>query len=212
MKLASVLILEDDPFSLMTLKQALTGLNVEVLCATGSIPEAISSAKEHDIQVALLDLDLGPGANGIDVANILRKINPNIGIIILTSYSDPRLANPTGPSLPLGALLLTKNQLRDFNTLINAILITRKYPIKNRAHVNSKLELTTRQIEVLKALASGLSTSEIAKSLDLSEKAVEGIITKLHNSLKLTKDRKFNMRIQLARAYFGLSGRIPPSD
>lgn len=212
MKIASVLILEDDPFSLLTLKQALTGLNFEVLCATGSIPEAISSSRKLDIQVALLDLDLGPGANGIDVAHMLRQLKPNIGIILLTSYSDPRLANPNGPSLPPGAILLTKTQLRDFDTLINAILVARKYPVKNRAHMNSKLALTTRQIEVLKALASGLSTSEIAKSLGLSEKAVEGIITKLHNTLNLEKDRKFNMRIQLARAYFGLSGRIPRSE
>ena len=212
MKLASVLILEDDNFSLMTLKQALIGLNVNVVCATASIQEAIASVRDSEIQVALLDLDLGPGANGIDVAHILRKINSNVGIILLTSYSDPRLANPNGPSLPVGSILLTKTDLRGFDVLVNSILIARKYPLKNRSRGNNELSLSSRQIEVLKALSSGLSTFEIAKSLELSEKAVEGIITKLHLSLNLEKDKKFNIRIQLARAYFALSGRKPPSD
>lgn len=212
MKLASVLILEDDNFSLMTLKQALIGLNVNVVCATASIQEAIASVRDSEIQVALLDLDLGPGANGIDVAHILRKINSNVGIILLTSYSDPRLANPNGASLPVGSILLTKTDLRGFDVLVNSILIARKYPLKNRSRGNNELSLSSRQIEVLKALSSGLSTFEIAKSLELSEKAVEGIITKLHLSLNLEKDKKFNIRIQLARAYFALSGRKPPSD
>lgn len=212
MKLASILILEDDPFSLLTLRQALTGLNIEVLCATGSPSEAIASIQSVGIEVAILDLDLGPGANGIDVANKLRKIRPDIGVILLTSYSDPRLVDPHGPSLPRGAILLTKQELKSFNTLLNAILTARKYPTKTRSQNNIGVSLTARQIEVLKAIASGLSTSEIAKSLNLREKTVEGIITQLHHTLNLEKDRKFNIRIQLARAFFALAGRIPKSD
>jgi DNA-binding NarL/FixJ family response regulator len=209
--LASVLILDDDQFSLITLKQALIGLNISVVIATESIPKAIETIKNIDTQVAILDLDLGPGPNGVDVANMMRKINPNIGVILLTSFSDPRLANPYGPKLPQGSIFFTKAKLRDFNILVNAILLARKYPLVSRKQENPELNLSDRQIEVLKALATGLSTIEIAKSLDLSEKTIEAIISKLHSSLELQRDKRFNVRIQLARAYFALSGRTPPN-
>lgn len=209
--LASVLILDDDQFSLITLKQALIGLNISVVIATESIPKAIETIKNVDTQVAILDLDLGPGPNGVDVANMMRKINPNIGVILLTSFSDPRLANPYGPKLPQGSIFFTKAKLRDFNILVNAILLARKYPLVSRKQENPELNLSDRQIEVLKALATGLSTIEIAKSLDLSEKTIEAIISKLHSSLELQRDKRFNVRIQLARAYFALSGRTPPN-
>ena len=211
MKLASVLILEDDSFSLLTLKQALTGLNIEVKCATTSISDAINALGSSEIDVAILDLDLGPGANGVDVAYRLRTIKPNMGIVLLTGYSDPRLAQPNGRKLPIGSIFLVKSNLVEISSLISAILATKQNPLKKRVQSNQELALTDRQIEVLKALASGLSTKEISKSLGLSEKTVEATITKLHLNLGLGKDTKFNIRIQLARAFYSLSGRNLPS-
>jgi DNA-binding NarL/FixJ family response regulator len=51
--------------------------------------------------VAIVDIDLGYELGGIDTAFALRKINPTIGIVIVSPYSDPeRLAMiPTGLGL-----------------------------------------------------------------------------------------------------------------
>lgn len=51
--------------------------------------------------VAIVDIDLGYDLGGIDVAFALRKINPTLGIVIVSPYSDPeRLAMvPTGLGL-----------------------------------------------------------------------------------------------------------------
>jgi two-component system, NarL family, invasion response regulator UvrY len=106
--IASVLLVEDDVFSRSTLAAALLGANIEVKDQVAKASEAIRAVNKFSIDIAIIDLDLGPGANGIDIAIALRDINPRIGIIILTSYSDPRVANPNSLSLPKGSKFLTK--------------------------------------------------------------------------------------------------------
>jgi len=59
-------------------------------------------------------------------------------------------------------------------------------------------------------VAEGLTTKEIASRTGVSEKAVEGTISRLHSMLDLPKDSSSNPRVQLARAYFALSGKKPP--
>lgn len=45
--------------------------------------EAIKAVTKFSIDVAMVDLDLGPGANGIDIAIALRDINPRIETLFL---------------------------------------------------------------------------------------------------------------------------------
>ena len=210
MKLASVIVIDDDQFVLTTLKHALTGLNVSVVGTGTSAGDAISLAKNSLVDVAILDLDLGFGASGIDIAYALRKEHPTIGLILLTSYSDPRISDPASREMPLGTIFITKSKLSDMGTLISAIALARKNPlVKSRKNLET-ISLTNRQIEVLKLLADGVSTVEIAKQLEVTEKAIEAMITRLHSDLHLVNGKRFNKRVQLARAYFSLSGKKPP--
>ena len=114
MALASVLLVEDDVFTRSTLAAALVGANFEVKAQVGKAADAIQAVRKFSIDVAIIDLDLGIGANGIDIAIALRDSNPRIGIIILTSYTDPRVVNPNSPELPKGSKFLTKSLLTDF--------------------------------------------------------------------------------------------------
>ena len=63
---------------------ALLGANFEVKDQVAKASDAIRAVKKFSIDVAILDLDLGPGANGIDISIALREVNPGIGIVILT--------------------------------------------------------------------------------------------------------------------------------
>lgn len=209
--LASVLLVEDDVFIRSTMAAALRGANFEVRGEVSSAKEAIAAVKQFAIDVAILDLDLGPGANGIDIAHALRTSSPHIGIIILTSYSDPRIANPTSLPLPKGAKFITKSTISNLNTLTSSIVELRVAPSNQRSfNAPEKIELTENQIMVLQYVADGLATKEIARRLDISEKAVEGTITRLQNILEIPKSNSLNSRVQLARAYFELSGKKPP--
>ena len=209
--MASVLLVEDDVFSRSTLAAALLGANIEVKDQVAKASEAIRAVNKFSIDIAIIDLDLGPGANGIDIASALRDINPRIGIIILTSYSDPRVANPNSLSLPKGSKFLTKSSLNDFGMLIKMILELKSQPVSNKN--GSKIErvgFSENQLSVLQGVAEGLTTKEIAARAGVSEKAIEGTITRLHSMLDLPKKPFLNPRVQLARAYFHLSGKKPP--
>lgn len=209
--MASVLLVEDDVFSRSTLSAALIGANIEVKGQVAKASEAIRAVTKFSIDIAIIDLDLGPGANGIDIAIALRDINPRIGIIILTSYSDPRVANPNALTLPKGSKFVTKSSLSDFSTLITMILELKNQPLNNKNGSRiERVEFSENQLSVLQGVAEGLTTKEIANRAGVSEKAIEGTITRLHSMLDLPKEPFLNPRVQLARAYFQLSGKKPP--
>jgi DNA-binding NarL/FixJ family response regulator len=209
--LASVLLVEDDVFTRSTLSAALVGANFEVKAQVGKASDAIDAVKSFSIDVAVIDLDLGAGATGIDIAIALREHNPIIGIIILTSYTDPRVMNPHSRVLPKGSKFLTKSNLTDFAPLVRTILELKALPLSGKTEKRSeKVDFTANQLIVLQSVAEGLTTKEIASRTGVSEKAVEGTISRLHSMLDLPKDSSSNLRVQLARAYFALSGKKPP--
>jgi len=209
--LASVLLVEDDVFTRSTLSAALVGANFEVKAQVGKASDAIDAVKRFSIDVAIIDLDLGAGATGIDIAIALREHNPIIGIIILTSYTDPRVMNPHSRVLPKGSKFLTKSNLTDFAPLVKTILELKALPLSGKTEKRSeKVDFTANQLIVLQSVAEGLTTKEIASRTGVSEKAVEGTISRLHSMLDLPKDSSSNPRVQLARAYFALSGKKPP--
>jgi DNA-binding NarL/FixJ family response regulator len=211
MALASVLLIEDDVFTRTTLAAALTSANFEVRAQVVKASDALLAVRKFSIDVAIIDLDLGPGANGIDIAYALRDVNPNIGIIILTSYSDPRVATVDSLPLPKGARFLTKSSFTSVNPLVRVILELKQIPIYGKTALTpQRVLLTENQLAVLQSVALGLTTKEIANKLAISEKAVEGTITRLHSTLGLTKSKSMNPRVQLARAYFELAGKKPP--
>jgi DNA-binding NarL/FixJ family response regulator len=211
MALASVLLVEDDVFTRSTLSAALVGANFEVKAQVGKASDAVDAVKRFSIDVAIIDLDLGAGATGIDIAIALREHNPVIGIIILTSYTDPRVMNPHSRVLPKGSKFLTKSNLTDFAPLVRTILELKALPLSGKTEKRSeKVDFTANQLIVLQSVAEGLTTKEIASRTGVSEKAVEGTISRLHSMLDLQKDSSSNPRVQLARAYFALSGKKPP--
>jgi DNA-binding NarL/FixJ family response regulator len=211
MALASVLLVEDDVFTRSTLAAALSGANFEIKGEVSTAKDALAAIQKFSIDIAVLDLDLGPGANGIDIAYALRQLHPQIGIIILTSYSDPRVANPDSLPLPKGSKFLTKSKLTDIRPLIKAIIELKHLPIAGRTISETERSIfTENQLFVLQGVAEGLTTKEIAKRLKVSDKAIEGTITRLHTLLDLPKDASLNPRVQLARAYFELAGKKPP--
>jgi DNA-binding NarL/FixJ family response regulator len=113
--------------------------------------------------------------------------------------------------LPKGTRFLSKSTLNDFQVLVNEVLIAKFKPLSRTNRISDKNILTGTQLEVLKMVANGLSTQEIAKRRKVSEKAIEGVIAKIHNELGLEKTKSFNQRVQLTRAFIKLSGKQPPS-
>ena len=211
MELARVILIDDDPFTRSSLTAALSGVGMSVVGSAENGSTGIEVMKSSNPEVAVVDLDLGPGPSGIDICHALRMHNPLIGLVLLTSYTDPRVHDPSNSQLPKGCRFLSKSEMTDIKVLVQEIVIARNKPLsvnKNkRTNVN---HLTDSQLEVLIAVAKGLSSSEIAANRGVSVKAVEAMIAKIHSLLGITKSKSLNQRVQLARTYFQLSGRKPP--
>ncbi|MSZ59709.1 MAG: DNA-binding response regulator, partial [Actinobacteria bacterium] len=59
----------------------------------------------------------------------------------------------------------------------------------------------------LSLVAKGLTTAEIARQRDVSEKAIENTISRISIQLGIVKDSTQNQRVQLTRAYMRLAGK-----
>lgn len=212
MVLASVLLVDDDMFTRTTLSAALSARGINVVASTDSAAGALENLISLNPDVAIVDLDLGPGPSGIDICHALRAQKPNLGLILLTSYTDPRIHDPSNSQLPKGCRFISKSELSDFKVLIEEIVIARNKPFASAKlrKVNDH-KLTDVQLEVLIAVAQGLSSAEIATNRGVSVKAIEGIIAKTHVALGINKSKSINLRVQLARAYFQLTGKMPPN-
>jgi DNA-binding NarL/FixJ family response regulator len=212
MGLASVLLVDDDMFTRTTLSAALSAGGINVVAATDSAAGALENLLSLDPDVAIVDLDLGPGPSGIDICHALRSQKPNLGLILLTSYTDPRIHDPSNSQLPKGCRFVSKSELSDFKFLIEEIIIARNKPFApaKLRKVNDH-RLTDVQLEVLIGVAQGLSSAEIATNRGVSVKAIEGIIAKTHVALGINKSKSINLRVQLARSYFELTGKMPPN-
>lgn len=207
MPTASVLLVDDDTFTRTALMGALAGVGYQVQ-SLAAAAQALSFSQTNRIDVAILDLDLGPGPTGIDLAHLLRRINSNLGLIFLTSYSDPRLLTSTDIELPIGARYLMKSKLSELGSLITLIDQTVAYPLKTSHKApDAEVKLNRNQIQILRLVAAGWSTNQIAENLNLSVKSVEATISRINRNLGIS-DTDQNKRVKLAKMYYQLIGKL----
>jgi DNA-binding NarL/FixJ family response regulator len=210
-KNARLILVEDDPFTRATLGDALALHGFDIRARIGTAFEAIKAQRIHDPQVALLDLDLGVGASGIDVAIALREQNPKIGIVFLTTYKDPRLINSNMPNLPEGAIFLNKLEMNSTAKIAIQISLAIVKPLAKRAlpwvRRGPLSSMSAIQIEILKDVAAGLSTSEIARKRGVTEQAIDKSINRISKNLGIPKSADSNLRVQIVRAYFKNKGQ-----
>lgn len=199
------LVVDDDDFTRVTLQAALQSEGFDVVAAVGTAEEAIAFIRSHQVDVATLDLDLGPGPTGIDVGFGMRRLRPEVGIVILTSFSDPRLLASSTRELPSGATYVVKQSLTHIGFLSEAIrgAVMTEIPSEPKA---SSVPLSDAQIETLRLLAYGLSNDQIAEARFVSRKSVEQTIRRIVDALGVGKETGNNLRVALAREYFRLTG------
>lgn len=204
-----VLVVENDPFTLTSVVNALEYQRMNVVGRASSAREALELQREASPTVALLDLDLGVGPTGVDLAHALRIRQPDIGIVILSTYRDPRLVAPGVTPPPRGTVYLSKQDVHDFAQIISSLELAAEMPVARRATPAAALpSLTDVQLEVLQGIAEGMSTQAIADQREVSVKAIEQTISRLYEVFEVPRDGAHNQRVRLARAYLQLAGKV----
>lgn len=205
-------IVEDDDFTRLMIANSLVSQSVEVLATCAGAVEALQQIDKLKPNLIVVDLHLGIGPTGLDIATEVRRSSPKTGILFLTSYEDPRVLNPNLPELPFGSVYLHKRKVTEINVLMEAIntaIDHKSWKASSRAvprTSNSVSGLPNSQLETLRLMALGLSNSEIAKRRFVTEKSVETSISRLAKAMNLKSDPSMNQRVHLAKVYFRALG------
>lgn len=198
------LVVDDDSFTRVTVAAALEGRGFEIAAVAGSVEEAME-VNPRDYDCAVLDLDLGPGPSGIDLAFGLRRRHAQVGIVILTSFSDPRLFTSSVKEPPPGSTYVVKQSLSDIGLLVAAISGIGVAPMESASSID-RVPISDTQVETLRLLAYGLSNAEIADIRVVTERSIEQAIRRLAATLHVDEAPGSNQRVALAREYFRLTG------
>lgn len=203
-----VLLVENDVLMRELLATAFREPWIDLIGAAGTAQEASRIAAERSIDVLLTDLELGEGPNGLVLAHALRRRQPDLGVVVLTAYADPRLIGAKVSQLPEGAEYILKQSVQDLDVLRRAIAraaLRGSDPVGDGDDVGDD-RLSDALMETMRLVAEGLSNAEIARRRVVTERSVEVTITRIIRRLGLEADRSRNARVEIARAYFEMTG------
>jgi DNA-binding CsgD family transcriptional regulator len=117
------------------------------------------------------------------------------------------------PMLPVGSIYLIKKETSKIDRLSNAIdeaiRNTNNLTKRDKLVMPPKSELTDNQIEIMRLVANGHSNMQIAKLRGINEKSVEQTISRLAKELGLKSDLDKNLRVQISRLYYQMTGAGP---
>ena len=85
--MSTLLIVDDEPIILDVFRRFLEGEGRTLLLAGSAREAAAVAARPGDVDVALVDKNLGDGS-GLDVARMLRQLKPDVEVILLTGYAS----------------------------------------------------------------------------------------------------------------------------
>ena len=207
------LVAEDEDFTRALIVNALQTVDIEVVLETGSATYALKTATRMKVDAAVLDLNLGRGPTGLDLALGLRRNLPAIRIVFFTSYADPRLLGSNSTMAPYGSIYLQKSSIGDISkikrgierSVENAQIAASKsnVHIKNLGANNL---LTDVQIEIVRMVANGMSNAEIAAVRQVTEKSIEQTLSRILKKTNIEMDDKKNRRVELALYYLRQTG------
>lgn len=189
MRATRVLYVENDPALLGILTRLLARRpDIDVLLATPSPAEALAFTGVPDADVALIDLALGQDQmNGVDLGLALRRVNPDIGIVI---HSQHRLDHVT-QRVPRAELMGWSTVRKSGDMAIEELVTTLKDTargmstrVTTAAPTRSRLDdLTPRQRTVMGMAAAGLRSTEIARRMGASHEAIRKELSKAYRVL-----------------------------
>jgi two-component system nitrate/nitrite response regulator NarL len=194
-------IVEDNSLLRLSLGAALVQENIEIVFSVSTALAAMELIETAKIDVLIADLHLGETINGIDVSLLWQKAHPDLGVVYLTSYEDPRLiSGGKSPVMADNSVYVTKSSISKIDQLMQAInLSLEKKGAPQSARTGPLAKLTDVQMETLSLLALGHSNKEIARIRGINEESVAISLNRISKALGLPAQMDRNQRVHLAR-------------
>ncbi len=157
--------------------------------------EALDLCKKLHPDVVLMDLRM-PNMDGLTAIEKLRVDQPEIAVVILTTFNEDDLMFRGLQAGAHGYLLKDTDRATLFDTiraaargetLLKPEIMTRVLSQKNKPvntfEASNTINLTDREIEVLKFVASGERSKEVALRLGISERTVKAHLASIYSKL-----------------------------
>lgn len=176
--------------------------------------EVVDAVTEHKPDVILLDLSL-PGRNGLDLIPDILRVSPDTRIVMVTMHADQPIARA---AIAAGARGFVPKDVpvEELLSAIRRVLAGKEYLSPHVAHTfgpppaTTDLEgfwrLTPRQLAIMRGIARGLSSAEIAQQLQVSIHTIHFHRRNIRRILGIQSEDG------LARAAMLLPPEEPPDD
>jgi two-component system, NarL family, response regulator NreC len=209
-----VLLADDHDLMRHSLRVVLEGEEgVRVVAETADLASTLRAVSAHQPQVLVLDLRL-PRVSSAEPIGRLRARAPSMQVVVLTMSDSPVFAQHT---LTCGArgFVLKDHADSELPRAIQTVARDEEYVsprVTARLHALRRSlsddRLTPRQLEVLRLVALGHTSVEIAARLDLSARTVESYRAQIHRKLGLSTRAEL-VHVAVARGLLGTSAQPP---
>ena len=211
-------VLADDSYlvreALEHVLAAADGIQVVATCEDRrSLTRAIE-AEQPDVVVTDIRMPPSESDEGLQVAADLRHTHPEVGVVVLSQYSDPqygvalleggsdRRAYLLKERIQHGGQLVTAIEtVADGGSIMDAKVVETLISARRRVERSPLGELTARELEILAFVAQGHSNQAIADELVLTKRAVEKHINAIFLKLDLTEAQDISRRVKAALIY-----------
>ena len=166
--------------------------NLNVVLEADNGEDLLKGLKDQKVDVIIMDLKM-PIMDGMEATKEVRKKFDGIKVLVVTMYDDDKFIIHLMENGANGYLLKNadSDEIRKsiyavhhngyyFNDLVNKALL-KKLVLKGniKPSFNQNVELTERELEVLKLICEEKTAAEIGKEIFLSPRSVEGIRQRL---------------------------------
>lgn len=209
--LRHVLVVENEPLMRDLLSKALEGAGFIVTSAANAA-DAMRSVKVMDPDAMVIDIELGPGPNGFDLADAVSVLSPEVGVVFLTNLPDPRFGGKDSTAVKRNQGYLRKTAINTGAELVDAIeavlrdRVTKEYR-HDLASNRPFSALSQRQINTLQLVAEGKTNAQIAALRGTTVRAVEGMLTRIFEALEIDP-KGSNPRVEATARYHALRSQV----
>jgi DNA-binding NarL/FixJ family response regulator len=186
-------------------------VDVVAVCTDVDSLRLAIEAKRPDVVVTDIRMPPARDDEGLRVAAELRESHPEVGVVVLSQYLEPRYALDLLAEGSDGRAYLLKERIHDKSDLtaaieatasggsvIDAKVVDMLVTARSRVAASPLSGLTPRERAILGEIAQGKSNSAIAQSLTLSKRAVEKHINSLFTKLELPESEDVSRRVRAA--------------
>lgn len=191
---------------------------VEVVAVCDDLGSLFAAVASEKPDVVVTDIRMPPGGvdEGVRAAQQLRATNPEIGVVVLSQYSEPAYALALLEGGTGGRAYLLKERVEDVDQLVAAIhsvaeggsvidsrVVETLVADKAGAEKSPLAELTPRELDVLREMAEGKNNDAIAETLVLTTRSVEKVIHSIFVKLGIAWETSAHKRVKAVVLFLG---------